>query len=127
MAYWIFITSSPDNEFSHWLSEKKWPIFRRTPNKKRIRKGDVIIFYKSGYGRKKFVGSARLSSELEDPMDPSSVGIDAIKVWKKPVPIQDVISELDIIVNKKSWGLYLMGGVRGIGEKDYSTIISKTK
>lgn len=125
MANWIFVFNSSDDIFAKRISDRRWPIFPRTFNKKKIRKMDKAIFYKAGMDGKRFVGTANIVSSLKASEDGMFVEIDDVDLWKKSVLMQDVLQNLKFIEKKKSWGNYLMGGVRGIDNSDLSRIISK--
>ncbi len=61
MACWIFVINDDDKVFEKRMSEKKWPIFIHTHNRRNLRINDNIIFYKAGKDGQKFLGTANLS------------------------------------------------------------------
>ena len=127
MSNWIFVFNDDDRVFQVRIDEKTWPIFRKTPNRNRLRVGDNIIFYKSGTNGKKFIGKASIESNLQrvDQFD-YSLKLSGIKVWKKPVKVSKVINNLEFISDKTFWGRYFQGGVRSINDSDFEVILSKT-
>jgi len=113
--------------FEKRISEEKWPIFKDTRNKMKLKKGDRIVFYKAGKDGHKFIGTARLGSEIiPDNMD-FFVILEDIQIWKKPVEVPDILNELQFIVNKTNWGMYLQGGVSHLPDVDYKLIVSQPK
>ena len=117
------------------LDEKKYPLYTRTPHLNRIQSNDVAVFYLAGKKDKaqNFLGEAIISSvetSSELLIDPDKeryvvekyLILDKIKIFKTPVHIKSIITKLDFIINKSNYGVYLMGGVKKISEKDYKLI-----
>ena len=128
MSNWIFVIKSTVGELENRITKKSWPIYHHTPHRKNLRFSDRIIFYLAGHGGKKFVGNASISSELMSSggLD-YSIGISDIKIWKKPIPVEDLISNLEFVVNKNNWGASFQSGVRRLNDNDYNTILSKSR
>jgi len=127
MSYWIFVIKDTPEEFAKRMQIRKWPIFKKTQNRRNLRTGDKIIFYKAGANGKKFLGKALIASELEQvDQFTYSLKLSEIEVWEKPVELANVLNDLDFISDKLYWGRYFQGGVRSLSEKDYSTIVSKS-
>ena len=127
MSNWIFGSKTTPDVFQERITEKKWPIFKHTPNKMKLRKGDKIVFYKAGKDGRKFLGTASLGSEIiPDNMDFYVILYD-VQIWKKPIEVPTILNELQFIVNKSNWGMYLQGGVSHLPDVDYKLIISKPK
>ena len=94
MSNWIFGSKTTPDVFEKRISEEKWPIFKDTRNKMKLKKGDRIVFYKAGKDGHKFIGTARLGSEIiPDNMD-FFVILEDIQIWKKPVEVPDILNEL---------------------------------
>ena len=117
------------------LEEKKYPLYTRTPHLHRIQSNDEVVFYLAGKKDKAqnflgqaIVGSIETSSELlVDPDKEKYVVeeyliLDKIKIFKAPVHIKSIITKLDFIINKSNYGVYFMGGVKKISEKDFNLI-----
>jgi predicted RNA-binding protein len=117
------------------LDEKKYPLYTRTPHLNRIQSNDVAVFYLAGKKDKaqNFLGEAIISSietSSELLIDPDKeryvvekyLILDKIKIFKAPVHIKSIITKLDFIINKSNYGVYLMGGVKKISEKDFNLI-----
>jgi len=123
---WIFVIKDSDDEFQNRIRTKKWPIFSKTQNRKKLVIGDLIVFYKAGTNGQKFLGSAIIKTELkEQSTDKYFLEMDKIVVWKNRVTMKQVIRKLDFIKNKNNWGNYFQGGVRVISEKDFLTITNQ--
>jgi len=117
------------------LDEKKYPLYTRTPHLNRIQSNDEVVFYLAGkkdnaqnFLAEAIISSVETSSELL--IDPDKeryvvekyLILDKIKIFKAPVHIKSIITKLDFIINKSNYGVYLMGGVKKISEKDYKLI-----
>jgi hypothetical protein len=137
-AYWIFVFSeftdfsrgSTDELFSRLGRNPKWCIGPRTANRKRLAKGDKIIFYQTGQDGKKFVGTAILDSALlprenEDQFD--FVFLANILTWKNPVHLAKVASKLSFVQSKEKLHFYFQTGIRAITENDYRLIENYAK
>jgi len=121
--------SGDHKELRERLSYKEWPIYHYTPNRKRLRAGDKVIFYLAGTGGSKFAGNCTLSSKLkgkESGLD-YTVDLADIAVWKTLLDVHDVLEDLIFVSRKDSWGSYFQGGAISIHEKDYKLILSKAK
>ena len=120
--------TAPYEEFKSRVRKKEWPIYHRTAHRNELKIGDSIIFYLGGSNGRKFSGSARVSSKLTkiSEMD-YSIGLSNIEVWKKPVNIPDVISDLEFVTRKDNWGSHFQGGVIPLPGNDYDTIVSGVK
>jgi len=117
------------------LDEKKYPLYTKTPHLHRIQSNDEVVFYLAGKKDKAqnflaeaIISSVETSSELL--IDPDKeryvvekyLILDKIKIFKAPVHIKSIITKLDFIINKSNYGVYLMGGVKKISEKDFNLI-----
>lgn len=108
------------------MKEKKWPIFVHTHNRKNLKLGDNVVFYKAGLEGQKFLGTARLNSEIEKTSRIDYfVKLSNIEVWENSVKVVDLIDELNFIKDKQVWGRFFQGGVKKISEKDFSLITHK--
>ena len=125
MSKWIFIVKSPIEDLKKRVKERSWPIYQHTPNRKKLKIGDNVIFYLAGEEGQKFVGKAIIGSGLTSTGLDYSVGISDVEIWDSPVNIKDVIGEFDFILHKENWGAYFQCGVRSLNDKDYKTVISE--
>ena len=147
--YWIFcvkdvkIANNKKNGidiYNQRMIDGFWGIKPRTPNYKRLKKGDNVVFYLAGnaHDAQKFIGTATLSSEFCN-LSPeewekvshgkffsskSGAQFKEVNRWETHKPIQPLIEQLDFIENPEKWGNYLRGGIRSISEDDYDLIVS---
>jgi len=126
LAYWIFVHKYTDEVLKKRVEKTEWPIFHNTANRLQIRKGDKIIFYKAGMNGKKFVGTAKLDSDLKknEKID-YFVNLTNVEIWERSVNILDLLEELEFIKVKKNWSNYMVGAIRRLEESDFNKILSK--
>ena len=107
----------------------KWYIGRKTLYRKQLSKGDKILFYQAGEEGKKFVGSGELLSNLQvdDTNIFDFVTVGNIELWRKHVPINDLIDDLSFIKDRKHWGLYIQGGIVRITKDDFELVLRKAR
>ena len=125
MPYWIFVMKGNEVDFHARIEKEKWPIYRRTGNRKSLRKGDNVIFYLGGIRNMKFMGTASLSSELEPEGEDFTVGLSNLDIWKNPILVPSILDSLGFVGNKRNWGAYFQGGAVWILKKDYNAILEK--
>ena len=116
-----------EREFLERIKNEKWPIYSRTTNRNRIKKGDRILFYLAGPHRKKIIASSHLGSQIRKEGDDFAVALEKIDAWKKHVPIQPLVGTLEFIKNKEKWGTHMQGGVVYISDKDHDLIVGSRK
>jgi len=126
MSNWVFVITSSNEEFDRRINQKKWPIYEQTANRKKLRVGDKVIFYKGAKMGKVFSGRAQISSPLTPEDSNYFVELSKIKIWKRHIPIKEVLMDLKFIFHKKNWGVHLQGGAIELPDDDYKTILSKT-
>ncbi len=125
---WIFVINNDYSIFQRRINEKKWLIFSNTHNRKKLRVGDRIVFYKAGrIDGKKFLGSALISTKLKRDRSDFSLGLSNIDVWKETIDIKTFLDKLDFIKDKTIWGSYLQGGIIPISDSDYAIIQTAKK
>jgi predicted RNA-binding protein len=146
MAYWLFVVTSHKSggeEFSGEdilqtrFKDHFWGLGERTPNRKRLKKGDEVVFY-MGLPRKEFVASTALASDSfalssnqikqyahNTELYASKYGVllDYPSIWSNPVPAERLVPQLEFIENKEYWYSYFQGGVRELCSHDYRVII----
>lgn len=138
MSFWIFVFTeytdyargSSRELFARVERNGKWYIGPNTPNRKRVKKGDKIIFYRAGEGGRKFIGNAILSSGLKPPEKSdffSFVLVSKMCLWSKPVPISDIAEDLSFVKRGFPSRFYFQSGIRSISEEDYRTILRYAK
>jgi predicted RNA-binding protein len=132
--YWVLVLV-PFGDFHHGNSlealEKikeigQWTIGARSRYKERLAKGDKAVIYSAG-DEKAFVGSLAISSSLIDEKAGYSVKIERLNIWHARPKITDLLDKLTFIKNKKSYGVYLIGGLVPIPESDFKLIIESAK
>lgn len=137
VAFWIFIfveysdyaRGSADELFQRIGRSGKWYIGPRTQNRRRLQKGDKVIFYQAGQAARKFVGNAVLSTGLQTPEERELFGfvlLTEVCVWNKPVALSDIATQLSFVKNRKSASAFFQGGIRRMTEADYQTIMRET-
>jgi len=126
MNHWIFVINDTSEVFEKRMKEERWPIFVRTHNRKHLHAEDAVVFYKAGTDGKKFLGTAKIITELtkSDKID-FSLGIDEINIWEKSKSVDSLIENLDFIKDKRFWGRFFQGGVIKMSKKDFTTITRK--
>jgi len=117
------------------LDEKKYPLYKKTPFLKDIKKDDEVVFYVAGKKNKSqnFIAFSHIKS-VETPneslIDPDKnkyvlekyLLFENITLLKTPIHIKAIINQLEFIKNKTNFGVYLMGGVSKITENDFNLI-----
>ncbi len=145
MKFWVFIvTNRKDNGkiisgreiLEIRLADQFWGLGERTPNRRKLEAGDKVVFYE-GNPTKGFVASAslkstsfKLSSERQEQYSHGrkcfttdyGVYLDDIRLFKTPVPAEQLIDHLTFIENTEYWYSYFQGGTREIFEADYLLI-----
>lgn len=143
MAYWIFvITNHPEHNLTseeildQRVRDRFFGLGEKTPNRRSLQAGDSAVFY-LGNPIKAFAGTAVLNGpsfqlsprEIDEishgsPFYRAAFGVrlGEINLWKERRSVENLLSQLGFIENKKSWGTYFQGGVKGISERDFETI-----
>lgn len=124
MSCWIFVINDTDEAFAKRMRDGKWPIYAHTPNRKKIDVGDSVVFYKAGIGGQKFLGSAKISSDIEKTGIDFSLDLTDIVVWDKGLDVAQLLGKLKFVKNKEHWRSYFQGGVKPLGEDDYTKIVN---
>lgn len=89
-----------------------------------MRIGNRVIFYKAGLDGRKFLGCAKIESDLKKETNLGySIVLTEIEIWKESVDIEELLGKLEFIKDKQVWGRFFQGGVRKISGGDYSTIL----
>ena len=117
VSYWLFVVK--DEESERQLRNGYWRLFPTTPNRKSIKRGDRVVFYRAGENKQFFWGYGKIR-EINNLL----IKLENVKIWDSPLPIRYVIKRLSFIKNKESWGVHLQGGIRKISEKDYRLILN---
>lgn len=138
MGYCILVTNDTEEIIANdllkiRLNKKIWPIYKRTPFKKKIKKNFKILFYIAGKNHLKqnIVASAVIDSvnynfDYEDKIF-CELRLEEINFFNNPVDIKLEVQKLDFIKNKYCYGLSFVGGCNIIEKKDYDTVISLSK
>lgn len=145
--YWIFVVNDDKigkekkkgiEIYNQRMSDAFWGIGERTPNRKRLKKGDKVVFYLAGSEGQKFLGTCTLVSGFDElgkeewektrhgPFFQTRHGakLKDIERWDTLRPIHPLIENLGFIAKPEIWGNYLQGGIRSISEDDYNLIMS---
>ena len=140
--FYILVTSDYNlknayNIFKNRIKEKKFPLYLRTPNLEIIKKDDEILFYIGGKyeNAQSFVGKSiveeiEISKEMEVDADKITkvvtryLNLKDIEEFKEIKEIKFILNELDFIINKKHYGVYLLKGVIKISENDFKKILN---
>lgn len=145
--YWIFVAANYKSEaesfsgretYQKRMQDAFWGLGERTPNRRKVRRGDQVVFY-IARPESSFVGAATLASDsIELTPDQRArlshgseffttqygVFLEDIRTWDQPRPVAALALELEFIEDPERWGVYLQGGVRQISAKDYETLLS---
>lgn len=113
--------------FNHLVRDNNvWAFGQRTPNRKRIQKGDKVLFYVTGLDNQYFIGSATLESGAYQGGDISEI----LKTYDNPDAYRIDLSDVQLFSEPKyrksivnlEWQPN-MGGSSKISEADYNLII----
>ena len=126
MTSWIFIMTGTIEDFTERITNGKWPIYKLTQNRFKIKKNDNIVFYLAGPNNGKILGNAKLSSNVkkESKNGDGDIEISDVDLWKNPVLVKDNVESLDFVKNKNNWGAYFQGGVKSLDTKGYKQILN---
>lgn len=144
--YWIFVVTDQPKDgltaeqiFETRMKDEFWGLGERTPNRRRLKQGDKVIF---SYGANFFLGTSTLASDSYEPQEEErdrlghgkeffaskyGVKLAKIEVWDAPKPVNEFVEDLDFIKRKDSPVVHFQGGVRAISEHDYELIVGKEK
>jgi predicted RNA-binding protein len=140
--YYCLITSDSKGSafeiFKKRINEKKWPIYFRTSNGKKINSGDELVFYIAGenYNSQHLVANATVETIdiiNETIIDPDReinyknevfryLILKNVEIFNKPINIKSILNDLQFIKNKKNYGANLVGGARKISYADFIKI-----
>jgi len=116
---------------------KFWSLNKRTPNIKRIRPGDRVVFYVSSYVGKGFAGTATIAS-YPHPITPEqkfhvfgmpsekfnySIELEEPILWTKLLEPPEIIGHVSFITSRDKWWAWFRGSIKRITEEDYNTIV----
>lgn len=130
LEYTDFSRGNVKELFSRLKKTSKWYIGPKTQNRKRIQKGDKVIFYQAGKSGRKFVADGTLSTSLQPASENDFfdfVLISGIHLWSKPLSIYDIGKELSFVRTKNPARYYFQMGIRKITERDYLTILQNRR
>lgn len=153
MMFWMFIindlvlgniTLSSEDNASCLLKDRNWRYSKFAPNIKKLKKGDTVLVYLAGKGRRCFFASFKIDGDISaltdvecadsdwklefDRLYQLSSPIDNIQIYNNPIVLNEELrTKLDFIGDKKNWGLYFRQGIRILSEKDFITITSEVK
>lgn len=136
--YWIFAfkeytdfsLGNKESLFGRLRKNGKWYIGNRTQNRKRIKKGDRVIFYQTGEEGLRFVGNAVIESSLQQPEKCdlfSFVIMSEIKLWEKEIDVREVETRLSFQKSETPLQYYFQMAIRRITEQDYYSMMRESK
>ncbi|UOY92506.1 EVE domain-containing protein [Ectobacillus sp. JY-23] len=123
------------------VGRKCWVYNSTTPNFKRINRGDKVLVYMAGVGRRNFVASFNIASDIVEKqldlltkeesilfnMFSHMVKIENINIFQKPVTIAEIKNDLEFISDKKNYGLFFRQATKRITQQDYEKVISASQ
>jgi predicted RNA-binding protein len=121
---YIFTINDTEKEFIYRIEKKLWPVFSRTANVDKLRKGDEIVFYKAGDGNHVFAGVSIVEGIVSNETG-RYVKLSEVVLWRNPVEISALFDNLTFIKNKFAYGVYLMNGIKKITKQDFDTIVGR--
>jgi len=129
--------------FEDRVKKRVWGLSRFAAQRRRISRGDRVVFYVSSKSRKmlsQLVGCGVIDSQPYPASDVERrlciafperythiVDLADVEIWPKPIPFRGVCGSLSFVRNKQNPYLYLQGGVVRICEDDYLTICNTAK
>jgi hypothetical protein len=137
-AHFLMITADPDLAngdtgdalalVNYRLRGAKWPIYRNTRHRDRIRGGDWVAFYVGGQRASHgyVIGFAQVAEVVEwgrdrPRVDPSNALTDP--VLAAPVRFRDALTRLSFCPpNLRKWGAVVMGGCRFLSFTDWCVL-----
>ncbi len=146
--FWIFVVKDHGKLKAHdiysvRMRDRFWGIGEKTPNRKRLRKGDKVVFYQAGADGGFFKGNCLLAGGLYTPEERRRIelrhgeeafatiqGVDLtdVEVWEEPRHLgTELIQKLQFMTNKERYGSHLQGGVIAISEDDFQTILDPAR
>lgn len=133
--FWMFVSlpySDSNNGSMLDLLEKvkvdgKWFVGKKTHYINQLSEGDNALLYEAGEEGRRFVGSAKLLSNVQAGEDSKWVLMGGVEIWNRTVPINEFLDKLSFITKSRNWGLCVRGGIIRLTKKDYEMILSKAK
>lgn len=147
-SHYIFTVASPSGEslrvrdvLEARLDEGFWPLNKKTPHQKNLRRGDRILFYGTGAhdpNGQAFLAEGKVLGELErirrtagqerawlGTLNRTRLQVPVGKAdwFEAPVPIRPLLDDLSFIKNAQFWGAHLMGGITKIPQQDYDLVM----
>lgn len=119
------------------LSAKVWPLYARTTFLNIIAAGDCCLIYAAGAGPNSqlFVGKTNVHSVKQvraNWVEPLGVNatkfaskllhLENVTIWRDPVAIKPLVTNLRFIKNKVYWGQALQGGCKRLSVEDFELI-----
>lgn len=114
-----------------------WPLWKRTPNKDRIKPGDRLAIYLSGVGNACVIATAKVkavggwdkTAAQNYPLSldniPSTVlHLCAVSFLDRPVEVKSRLSRLSFVKSEK-WGAAFMGGTRALLPSDFKALTAE--
>jgi hypothetical protein len=116
------------------LNARVWPLWRRTPNRARVKAGDMVAVYLAGAGESRVIARARVervgpwNRELANayPLmldgEPSAVlHLVDIDVFKQSEDVRALLPRLSFVrPGLRKWGVHFTGGMRSLPAADFA-------
>ncbi|HHY32799.1 MAG TPA: EVE domain-containing protein [Firmicutes bacterium] len=149
--YFIFVANdvqiSPEEVASAYdiadalLGRGFWAFTTQAPLRTKLVKGDEVLVYLAGPGRRYFVAAAQVAAESgkvsKEQRDilrgfglsfmEHSIVLSNIRRLEPFIEIRPLIPNLDFIVNKENYGLHLRLPIVQIKREDFDRIIGKAR
>lgn len=148
MSYYLFVVNDVDygneiltaEEITHTLlANKIWAYTKSTFHLKKFTRGDNVLLYCAGRKRRYFIAKFTIVGAIEsNAIEPKGKNeeilkktfplqskIDDVKIWSNPMPIKDIIEELDFITDKKNWGLWFRKSVLALNKDAFDLILKR--
>jgi len=129
--------------FEDRVKKRVWGLSRYAAHKRKISKGDRVVFYVSSkkrnmvsllFGCGVIDSNPYLVSEVERRLCiglseryTHIVDLADVEVWSNPLPFREVCGALSLVKNKQNPYVYLQGGIVRISEEDYRMICNTAK
>jgi len=144
--FWVFIVKDhvhmgriiPAREvLANRVRNKFWSLNARTPNLRRLEKGDNVLFYIIESKVKGFMGRGVLAGQAHPISDeqrfhvvgePSiafdySVDFEEAEMWDRIVTLDLVKDKMPLLIGRKNPAAVFRGAIRRISEKDYEVVL----
>ena len=125
-------TLAADVIFEKLMADRRW-FFRRFP--RLLSHGSRVLFYQSAVGIRGEATVEDMSLKRTDVLAGSlvclpfgtEVVLKDVLVYSEPVPLKDIVADLEFVKDKKYWGNSLRTSPRSISKRDYEFIATRAR